>query len=161
MCSVLCAAEALIPDPEVCADYWADFAVQAYSARHSIQERHPDTFKDTCPTFIHIDGTKMFKGSGQCQENIVYSASSSLVKLSSLKSKFILTQIPLHLMGKDTNSFIVFHLRWQWRRLKNGRIPRTGYYAEPLDDRRKPGQQWTGGKTALLAGIKTDAKEKQ
>ena len=150
----------LHPDDSVAKDYWEDFLQQEYSEPHSVHETsktHP--LSHTVAIHIHIDGTKIFRGLGDASENIVYSFSGALAR--GKHSKFWFAQLPLWLMGKDTNAFLVFYSRWVFKILRRGRMPRIGYYGEVLIPPTETSDEILPGYIALLAGVKADAKEKK
>ena len=103
----------------------------------------------------------MHKASGTNVEAVVFSTSSALVRRTSLKSKLLITLIPLHLFSSETNAFVVFFLRFLLEVYRRGLEPRLLYDREinvPVGTECKPILE--PGCLALLAGIKTDLKEK-
>ena len=141
---------------ETVRDFWADFKSLPYTQQHHIQRVEGDT-ADFTPVHIHVDGVKIFKGSGHNNENTVYSFSGALVKGTSLKTKYIIGQLPVWLQNSDSNAFIVFFICWLLKVLATGETPRRGYYRETLIP---PDEQPDEFHRALFVGLKTDAKEK-
>ncbi len=146
-------------------NYWKHFKKLPYVARHSIHRcvdncgKPLDGKELPWPMHIHVDGVKVYKSSGQAVEHLVWSFSAATVKLTCRRSKFWLTHVPLHLYTGDTNFFLVAAVRWILRVLSGGCTPRRGLYQEELTDRAVP--PGTRFAPALLAGVKTDAKEKR
>ena len=109
-----------------------------------------------------MDGTRIFKGSGQNTENLMYTFSSGLApRLSAFLTKYWVAQIPKHQICDGTIAAFASMWRWQFRTLKTGKAPRFGYYREVLKGRMEPGSPYAGGMIALFAAIKSDAAEKR
>ena len=148
------------PCEATCEDFWNDFMAQDYSTGHSIFTTQRTTpLKNTSPVHVHIDGVKVYKGSGFGSENIVWSMSGALSR--GLRSKLILGQLPLWSMNRDTNYFVVSFFKWLFSVLKTGVRPRFGFYKElltPLDQDCEP---IVKDHIHLFAGLKTDLKEKR
>ncbi len=154
----------MIPEPEVALDYWQHYASMDYAKTHSVQQLAGSGFdmRRAIPLHVHMDGTKVFKGSGMNIESLMWSISSVLSpKMSAFLCKYWLGQIPVHQHCNGTNGVVVSMLRWQFAVLATGRNPRLGYYREELTDRGKPGDEFAGGYIAVYAGTKSDAKEKR
>ena len=152
--------EHFLPEPGMAAKFWHDFKRQSYAATHSIQDCADSELEAVVPLTFHVDGVKIFKGSGNCTEAVVYSASSALVKATSLKCQWAITAVPLHLFTKDTNAFIVFYIRYLLRVLKSGARPPFRYNASvPVDHSSGDARFFPPGHSARLAFVKTDLKE--
>ena len=145
-------------------DYWSHFTQLPYTRRHSIHHLLDSSGRLVedipWPLHCHIDGVKIYKASGANVEHICWSFSSALVKLSARRCKFWVTHVPLHLYCRDTNYFLVAAFRWILSVLRKGVTPSVGFYQEKMEgpSRAQAGIVFT---KALLAGVKTDAKEKR
>ena len=94
------------PSDDLTMDFWTDYMAQDFSFGHSVYETskyHP--LGKTTALHVHIDGVKVYKGSGFGSENLVYSLSGALSH--GRKTRFVLGQLPLWLMNKETNSFVI------------------------------------------------------
>ena len=165
VCVCLKPAEALIPDEAECRRFWEHFAKLPYASNHGIHALMgvDGVLGDVCPfpMHIHVDGVKIFKGSGANQENVQWSWSSALVHLHARRCKFWMGQVPLHMFTSDTNFFFTSFVRWCLEVMRKGVTPRLGFYREDLKEaggRALPGLQFM---PALFAGVKSDAKEKR
>jgi hypothetical protein len=153
--------ECVHPDPKMAERFWTDFSRQSYAERHSIHQYPSWQYKHIVPFHIHVDGVRIFKSSGMNTEATVISASSALVRATSLRCKFALTVVPTHLYCKDTNSFLVAFIIKLMQILKSNWEPRIfqGRILVPGDCAVK--RIFPEHHLGLFAGLKTDMKEKQ
>ena len=154
-------SEYLHPDAEMAKEFWLDFKKQPYAKSHCVHEFSDDQLSRCVPLHFHCDGVKVFKGSGMVTECSVWSASSAMVRATSMRSKWLIVVIPVHLQSRDTVAFVTFFLRFLVKILRLNVEPRqleNGKLCVPLD--RELQHILPLDHCMLLAGLKSDMKEK-